>query len=251
VLFPTLTPEEHFDIFCDFKGVPNDKRAEAIDKALISVDLSEQRNQLSKSLSGGQKRKVSVGIAMLGDSKIVLLDEPTSGMDPTARRRLWDLLKNNKEDKIIILTTHYMEEADILGDRIAIMANGDAQCCGSSLFLKKKFGVGYNLTMDKTTQHEAPQIDEFITERIEGAIKLSEVSSEISYQLPNAAINNFKQFFLDMDNNLADLEIKSYGISVTTLEEVFLKVGDGISDAKKFDNTCINASEEEKENDDY
>jgi ABC-type multidrug transport system ATPase subunit len=65
---------------------------------------------------------------MLGDSKIVLLDEPTSGMDPTARRRLWDLLKENKDDKIIILTTHYMEEADILGDRIAIMANGDAQC---------------------------------------------------------------------------------------------------------------------------
>lgn len=251
VLFPMLTPAEHFDIFCDFKGVSNDRRAEAIDKALINVDLSAQRDQLSKSLSGGQKRKVSVGIAMLGDSKIVLLDEPTSGMDPTARRRLWDLLKNNKDGKIIILTTHYMEEADILGDRIAIMANGDAQCCGSSLFLKKNFGVGYNLTMDKTTQHEAPQIDEFITQRIPGAIKLSEVSSEISYQLPNAAINSFKQFFVDMDYNLADLEIKSYGISVTTLEEVFLKVGDGIVDTNKFQNTSINASPEEKENDDY
>lgn len=107
--------------------MPNERRQEAIEKCLYNVDLYEQKDMISKNLSGGQKRKVSVGIAMLGDSKIVLLDEPTSGMDPTARRRLWDLLKNNKEDKIIILTTHYMEEADILGDRIAIMANGDAQ----------------------------------------------------------------------------------------------------------------------------
>ena len=127
VLFENLTPAEHFDIFCDFKGVPNDKRNESIQKCLESVDLVEQQNLLAKNLSGGQKRKVNVGIAMLGDSKIVLLDEPTSGMDPTARRRLWDLLKDNKQDKIIILTTHYMEEADILGDRIAIMAHGDAQ----------------------------------------------------------------------------------------------------------------------------
>jgi ATP-binding cassette, subfamily A (ABC1), member 3 len=205
----------------------------------------------SKNLSGGQQRKVSVGIAMLGDSKIVLLDEPTSGMDPTARRRLWDLLKNNKDDKIIILTTHYMEEADILGDRIAIMANGDVQCCGSSLFLKKKFGVGYNLTIDKTTQRDAPQIDQFIRSRIPHAIKLSEVSSEISYQLPNNAIHLFKDFFVEIDDNKAELEIKSYGIGVTTLEEVFLKVGDGVTEKPKIDHASINATPEERANDDY
>jgi len=81
---------------------------------------------------------------------LLVLDEPTSGMDPTARRRLWNMLKKLKEDKIIILTIHFMEEADVLGDRIAIMVNGDAQCCGSKNYLKEKFGVGYNLTIDKT-----------------------------------------------------------------------------------------------------
>ena len=251
VLFPILTPTEHFDIFCDFKGVPTERREEAIQKCLVNVDLLGQKDIQSKNLSGGQQRKVSVGIAMLGDSKIVLLDEPTSGMDPTARRRLWDLLKNNKQNKIIILTTHYMEEADILGDRIAIMASGDAQCWGSSLFLKKKFGVGYNLTIDKTTQHNAPQIDEFIWQKIPGAIKLSEVSSEISYQLPNAAAGRFKNFFLEMDNQKSNLEIKSYGIGVTTLEEVFLKVSDGVQGHKNFDHASINASPEQKANDDY
>lgn len=91
---------------------------------LDEVDLTDQKRLLSKNLSGGQKRKVNVGIALLGGSKIVLLDEPSSGLDPTARRRLWDMLKRHKQNRIIILTTHFMEEADILGDRIAIMTKG-------------------------------------------------------------------------------------------------------------------------------
>jgi ATP-binding cassette, subfamily A (ABC1), member 3 len=67
---------------------------------------------------------LSVAIAMIGNSKVIMLDEPSSGMDTASRRRLWDMLKRNKAGKIIILTTHYMDEADILGDRIAIMAEG-------------------------------------------------------------------------------------------------------------------------------
>jgi ATP-binding cassette subfamily A (ABC1) protein 3 len=127
---------------------------------------------MSKTLSGGQKRKLSVAIAMIGDSKIVLLDEPTSGMDTSARRRLWEMLKKNKAGRIVILTTHYMDEADILGDRIAIMAEGDVQCTGSSLFLKNRYGVGYNLTIAKKERDPAPQIDQFIMSRIDTAVKI-------------------------------------------------------------------------------
>ncbi len=91
---------------------------------LIDIDLVMQKNQISKNLSAGQKRKLSVAISMIGNSKIVMLDEPSSGMDTSTRRRLWEMLKKNKAGKIVILTTHYMDEADILGDRIAIMAEG-------------------------------------------------------------------------------------------------------------------------------
>jgi ATP-binding cassette subfamily A (ABC1) protein 3 len=118
---------------------------------------------------------------MIGNSKIVLLDEPSSGMDTTARRRMWEMLKKNKNGKIIILTTHFMDEADILGDRIAIMAEGDVQCCGSSLFLKNRYGVGYNLKIDKKSRDPAPDIDKFIVDRINYAIKMQELSSEIIY----------------------------------------------------------------------
>jgi ATP-binding cassette subfamily A (ABC1) protein 3 len=100
------------------------------------------------------------------------LDEPTSGMDISARRKLWDMLKKYKQGRILILTTHYMDEADILGDRIAIMAEGEVQCIGSSLFLKNRFGVGYNLVIAKTDRAPAPQIDKFILGWIPNAQKL-------------------------------------------------------------------------------
>jgi len=118
---------------------------------------------------------------MIGNSKIVMLDEPTSGMDTAARRRLWEMLKKNKAGRIVILTTHYMDEADILGDRIAIMAEGDVQCTGSSLFLKNRYGVGYNLVISKVDRKDAPQIDKFVLNNIKGALKMQEVSSEITY----------------------------------------------------------------------
>lgn len=156
MLFEFLTPEDHLRLFSAFKGTPADLIESQVNKMLEEIDLQDQRTQLSKNLSGGQKRKLSVAIAMIGNSQIVLLDEPTSGMDTSARRRLWDMLKKNKQGKIIILTTHYMDEADILGDRIAIMAEGDVQCTGSSLFLKNRYGVGYNLVIAKKNRKPAP-----------------------------------------------------------------------------------------------
>lgn len=91
------------------------------------------------------------------------LDEPTSGMDTSARRHIWEMLKNYKKGKIIVLTTHFMDEADYLGDRIAIMGEGKLLCCGSSLFLKNKYGVGYNLTIvKKTTTDPSDPIIQFI-----------------------------------------------------------------------------------------
>ena len=95
------------------------------------IDVWPHRNTMAGSLSGGNKRKLSVALALVADSKLVILDEPTSGMDLNARRRLWDMLKNYKQDRIIILTTHNMNEADLLGDRIAIMSHGRVKCLGS------------------------------------------------------------------------------------------------------------------------
>lgn len=177
---------------------------------------------------------------MIGNSKVIMLDEPTSGMDTTSRRRLWEMLKKNKQDKIVILTTHYMDEADILGDRIAIMSEGVVQCTGSSLFLKKRYGVGYNLVMAKKERRLLPEVDNFILQRIPNAIKLQEVSSEITYQLPTESSGQFKSFFSDIDQSLDALCLRSYSVGVTTLEEVFLKIGHGEEVEKERDQKNMN-----------
>jgi len=189
VLFEYLTAVDHLRLFAAFKGTKAELIEDQVQKMLVDIDLVDVKDQLSKTLSGGQKRKLSVAIAMIGNSKIVMLDEPTSGMDTTARRKLWEMLKKNKAGRIVILTTHYMDEADILGDRIGIMAEGDVQCTGSSLFLKNRYGVGYNLVIAKKTRDPAPQVDKFVFDNIEGAKKMQEVSSEISYQLPTSSSN--------------------------------------------------------------
>lgn len=104
------------------------------------------------------KRKLCVGVALCGNSKIVMLDEPTAGMDPSARRALWELMLKQKTGRTILLTTHFMDEADLLGDRIAIMAGGEIKCCGSSFFLKKKYGAGYHLVLDKSPRCDPAKV---------------------------------------------------------------------------------------------
>lgn len=104
---------------------------------------------MAENLSGGNRRKLSVALALVADSRLVLLDEPTSGMDLNARRRLWDMLKDYRQNRIIILTTHNMDEADLLGDRIGIMSQGQLVCVGSGSFLKGRYGCGYRLTVKK------------------------------------------------------------------------------------------------------
>ena len=142
-----------------------------IEKMLKDIKLNDHENVIAKNLSEGSKRKLSVAIALIGGSKLVLLDEPTSGMDLSSRRTLWNMLKNYKQGRIIILTTHYMDEADILGDRIGIMAEGRLICVGSSLFLKNRFGVGYNLTIVKKSKEEKnPRIEQYLKERLGSSI---------------------------------------------------------------------------------
>ena len=124
ILFDEVSVKEHLELFAVFKGMnPKDIPA-AVEQPIHHVDLKEKTNELSKNLSGGQRRRLSVAIAFIGNSKLIYLDEPTSGMDTSARRHIWDMLKKYKNEKIIVLTTHFMDEADYLGDRIGIMGEG-------------------------------------------------------------------------------------------------------------------------------
>ena len=157
-------------------------------------------------LSGGNQRKVSVCVALCGNSKFVLLDEPSSGLDLSARRQMWNMLKEAKKDRIIILTTHYMDEADILGDRIAIMSAGKVTCLGTSMFLKHKFGVGYTMTVVKQTSLKNKSVLAFLRRNLGPEVKkLTEVHQEVTFQIPNKYSDKFKTFFKVFDYQLSPL----------------------------------------------
>ncbi|KAM9724848.1 phospholipid-transporting ATPase ABCA3-like [Dama dama] len=224
ILFRHLTVSEHLYFYCVIKGVPPEIRSKEINKMLISFDLIEKRDALSKSLSGGMKRKLSIIIALIGGSKVVILDEPTSGMDPVSRRFTWDVLQKHKENRTILLTTHHMDEADILGDRIAIMTKGTLQCCGSTIFLKKVYGVGYHLIMVKDRHCDVKEISKMIKYHVPEARLESNVAAELSFILPKEYANRFKDLLTEMTDRQEELGIASFGISITTMEEVFIKV---------------------------
>ena len=103
-------------------------------------------------LSGGQRRKLSVAIALIGDAKVIMLDEPTSGMDTSTRRRFWEMVKQYKQDRIVILTTHYMDEAQRLCDRLVIIDHGQILAEGSPQYLIDKHVKGHVFELQKTAE---------------------------------------------------------------------------------------------------
>ncbi|KAG1683907.1 ATP-binding cassette sub-family A member 3 [Nymphon striatum] len=229
ILFDDLTVEEHLTFFCTLKGYKGLEVKMEIDHMLDMLNLEDKRKALTKTLSGGMKRKLSVGIALCADSMasiIVMLDEPTSGMDPSARRSTWDLLNQQKKNRTILLTTHYMEEADVLGDRIAILASGELQCCGSSMFLKKKYGAGYHMVLVKESTCNVDTIDKLVTQFVSNAEMESNMGAELSYILPHESSSKFQALFQEIEDNKEALGISGYGASITTMEEVFIKVGE-------------------------
>ncbi|GFY44550.1 ATP-binding cassette sub-family A member 3 [Trichonephila inaurata madagascariensis] len=213
------------------KGVEWKNLNAEVTQTLNIVKLAEKRTELIKNLSGGMKRKLSLGIAIVGGSKVLFLDEPTSGMDVEARRSVWDALLEIRHSRTIILTTHYMEEADILGDRIAIMAEGEVQCCGSPMFLKQKFGTGYHLHVVKDSHFDIENLFSLLKRYIPDVKIGKELEKEISFSLSSNTGSGFGEMFEELENRKQKLGVTSFGVTITTMEDVFLNVAN-LSDMK-------------------
>uniref|UniRef100_A0A4W5N7S5 ABC transporter domain-containing protein n=1 Tax=Hucho hucho TaxID=62062 RepID=A0A4W5N7S5_9TELE len=218
IIFDVLTVEEHLRIFAAIKGIlPSDIDNE-VRGFLLAVQIL-----IAKNLSGGQKRKLSVGIAILGDPKILLLDEPTAGMDPCSRHQVWSLLKSRRAGRVTVLSTHYMDEADILADRKAVISQGQLKCVGSSLYLKTKCGVGYHLRMSICERCEVDSVTSLVKHHVPKAELSRQQEAELTFTLPFESMDTFSGLFSELDCR-PDLGIINYGVSMTTLEDVFLRL---------------------------
>lgn len=148
MLYDSLSVEDHLNYYGKIKGLNGINLTQEIENAIEKCALSNEKTKLAKNLSGGNKRKLCLAMAIIGGSRIIFLDEPTSGMDPVSRKKIWDILIQLKnEGKCLVLTTHHLDEAEILSERIAIMAKGKLLTIGSVDFVKKKFGIGYHLNL--------------------------------------------------------------------------------------------------------
>lgn len=144
-----LTVKQHLFYYAHIKGIHPKRRKMAVSKAISDLSLHEQRHKLAGTLSGGNKRKLMVAMAIIGNPPIILLDEPSAGMDPGARRFMWQVVeKISQRDKksAVILTSHSMEEAEALSTKLGIMVRGGIfRCFGTSQHVKSKYGTGYEI----------------------------------------------------------------------------------------------------------
>lgn len=252
VLFDLMTVREHLMFFGKLKGILSYAHLVSdVDAMLHAIRLHERQHELAKNLSGGMRRRLCVAIAFIGGSRTIILDEPTSGVDPVARRHIWNLLVRYKEGRTILLTTHNLDEADILSDRVAVIHEGKLLCCGSPLWLKRNFGLGYQLSVCKSTPdfgsdtdsgavstssssgdtqnaYNSVDIYNFIKPYISNVQIIEDHGTEMLFCLPYTADNgnphSFDHFFLELEKHQNSLGIGYYGISCTTLEEVFMNV---------------------------
>ena len=258
---------EHLRIFAVLKGVPSRDVDREVAKKLREVGLEQKADARSVTLSGGMKRRLQMAMALIGPSKVVLLDEPTSGLDPRSRRDAWKLIRAAAKGRCVVLTTHFLEEADLLCDRVCVISNGKLRCAGSPPFLKNTLGGKYALTLtfdddreskDRLTTSEHAGAALRLVRRYVGDATLSRArGGEATMELPASAAAAFPSLFAarerarrsvpeptreDPEPGAGDGELPSstptddpreervrlrgYGVSMTTLEEIFLRLAE-------------------------
>ncbi|XP_032947447.1 ATP-binding cassette sub-family A member 6 isoform X2 [Rhinolophus ferrumequinum] len=223
VQFDILTVKENLRLFAKIKGILPQEVEPEVQRILLELDMQNIQDNLAGHLSKGQKRKLTFGIAILGDPQVLLLDEPTTGLDPFSRHQVWNLLKERKADRVTLLSTNFMDEADILADRKVIVSNGRLKCAGSSVFLKRKWGLGYHLSVYRNETCDPENITSFINHHIPDAKLRTESKEKLVYTLPVERTNKFPDLLSDLDK-CSGQGVMSYDISMSTLNEVFMKV---------------------------
>ncbi|KAK6736664.1 hypothetical protein RB195_019391 [Necator americanus] len=229
VLFPSLTVGEHLRFYAALKNpiLSQKEITSIVDEMVYDLHLVDKYNALASTLSGGMQRRLCIGIAFIAGSKTVILDEPTAGVDPFARRAIWDLVLKYKENHTIIVATHFLDEADILSDRIAIISEGILKAAGSPLALKHEYGDGYKLSVSLSDDSKALSDCQKWLESFDGKIVLLDFyGSHAEIGLPDWTNAQLVQMLAAMEDSLTDenFPIVAYSMNDSTLEEIFVKL---------------------------
>jgi ABC-type multidrug transport system ATPase subunit len=226
ILWRELTLREHIEFFLSLRGYEKEDVNNYATKFISTCGLEEHQNKRIHYLSGGTKRKLSLILVICNYPKLIFLDEPTSGIDPSTRRLIWNIIQEIKErnNSSIILTTHSIDEASYLCERLGILVNGRLRYIGTSENLKMKYGNSYILEV------QSDFVDSFHNQIVENAFlfenhpyKVERLSIQrVKYEIQFSANKNIGHIFYMMEKCKSSRLITDYSFSQTTLEQVFL-----------------------------
>lgn len=224
LLWGSLTGLEHMFFYGRLKGLKNSALREAAENALRAVNLFNggvAKIQVKK-YSGGMKRRLSVAISFIGNPRVVYLDEPSTGLDPASRRNLWKVVKAAKQDKAIILTTHNMEEAEVLCDRLGIFVDGRLQVIGNPKSITARYG-GYLVFTLITVPTSIGLAAQLVQNQFPKAVQTYQVSGTLKFELPTSEVTP-SSVFQFMESTKNKIQVLDWGVATVTLEEVFIKI---------------------------
>lgn len=227
LLWGTLTGREHLLFYGRLKNLKGSALTQAVEESLKSVNLFHGgvADKQTGKYSGGMKRRLSVAISLIGDPKVVYMDEPSTGLDPASRNMLWSVVKRAKQNRAIILTTHSMEEAENLCDRLGIFVDGDLQCVGNPKELKARYGGSYVFTMTTSSNHDQ-EVENLVRQLSPNASKVYHISGTQKFELPKHEIR-IADVFEAVEDAKSRFPVHAWGLADTTLEDVFIKVARG------------------------
>ncbi|KAJ3278392.1 hypothetical protein HK104_002381, partial [Borealophlyctis nickersoniae] len=227
ILWDNLTCGEPLYFYARLKGFPACEERAAVLASLDTVALRPFEHRLTKGLSGGEKRRLSIAIALVGRPKVVFLDEPMTGLDPEVRRLIWNIITSARSGKTIILTTHWMEEAEVCCQCIRITAKGTLRCLGSPLHLKSRYGRGFKLSFACTadSMHGATgYVEGMLTEVAGQWRKVDAFATNTSYEFAPREEGDVGVVFARIEEAKERVGVVDWGLTQTTLEEVFLRI---------------------------
>jgi ATP-binding cassette, subfamily A (ABC1), member 3 len=229
VLWDELTVYEHVKIFNKLKAEKPDTKA-AMKQLVSDCDLDEKVNAPSRTLSGGQKRKCQLAMMLTGGSSLCMLDEVSSGLDPLSRRKIWDILLAERGKRSILLTTHFLDEADLLSDDITILSKGNLVASGSAVALKHRLGGGYRVRIYHEDHKQMPVDLENIPKQV--------FHDQTVYQL--AGSGEAARFIAEAEK----AGVQDYQVNGPTIEDVFLKLAEEVKEELDKDRAPSPASGE-------
>lgn len=234
ILFKNLTVKEHLKFFCRLKGVRDrvDTKTQ-IKSSSLAVGLNSHLNKNVQKLSPGWKRKLAVAAGLCGNSKILIFDEPTRGLDPEGKKEFWNMLIKLKKQKTIFVSTNDIEEAEILGDRVAILSNGQCEAVGSVNELKRKYEKGYRLICEKREDFDSLKFLEFLRNHSRNACLICENQVEAIFRLDEEYLNCFRNLFKALEDKPRNFGVKNFACKMPSMEEIILRV-----DTHKFFSPC-------------